>query len=705
MASRSPTVSEPPLLSDGKRMRMNGFVSTSDWVLANVEHKDGKRYCMCLVPEVQVKGILGDPEKMVRCTQSGWSTESSTSTIQKHFEKHGILSPVQKKTLSPSVAPTETVVEMLKRAEAGSSTVGAGVSRNNSFSSKDDTFALAFAMNATHSLSVVDDPYWRTAFGSRLSECSRISNRQTLRAHILDLSQRLEKQREATLRGVVGLQVDGGKDCNGRKIIACCYMHPSTRQSFVHKLLDTLQAALTEDWHRINIVEVVSEIMAGGKVFVQSVTHDNEASQVAGIAAAIRLLLPWIIQFRCGAHSLELLIKYCYELLPGQLHKIPADAASSLVSTIKNNKAIGLALAELQRAANGQARPLVLVQSCNTRKWSADYLVVARVLKLQGFISMLYQNPAYAAVLGEEPDWQLMKNFCKRVFPLYLCEQIIQRDSSNAIHLAFFWKKCCDAVVRLAADVEDVARDLAAQGMDVTQTQSRAAKLRRKVAKRDKAMESCGVLALCHQLWPCSPPPQDWPLMEGQMHDFIARCFPKWIEFRDVLCLPSDCSIERGYLELHVQATQQLSILVSGQDPFVIAARSVFSRNVEEAERMFEVSDDNIQPRPSSEQCRRSKKAGIYWSAVQTYWETFRFRHPHIYFIFDVLSHCCATEAGTERMFSSEKQIHSAIRQAMGPELTEAFIRIRWNFEPIMQFLGIGARAADVHDVDPINYA
>jgi hypothetical protein len=193
--------------------------------------------------------------------------------------------------------------------------------------------------------------------------------------------------------------------------------------------------------------------------------------------------------------------------------------------------------------------------------------------------------------------------------------------------------------------------------------------------------------------------------MEGQMHNFIQRCFPKWIEFRDVLCLPSDCSTERGYLELHVQATQQLSILVSGFDPVVVAARSLFSRSVEEAERMFEVSDNNTQPNPTSEECRRSKRAGFYQSAVQTYWETFRFRFPHIYFIYDVLSHCCATEAGTERMFSSEKQIHSAIRQAMEPELTEAFIRIRWNFEPIMQFLGIGAPAAHVPDAEPINYA
>ena len=160
--------------------------------------------------------------------------------------------------------------------------------------------------------------------------------------------------------------------------------------------------------------------------------------------------------------------------------------------------------------------------------------------------------------------------------------------------------------------------------------------------------------------------------------------------------------MDRGYLDLHVQATQQLSVILSGTDAIANAAKALFTRTAQDAERMFEVADDAVQPQPTSEACRRNKRAGIYSSALQTYWETFRFRFPHIFFIFDVLSHCCATEAGTERMFSSEKQIHSAIRQAMTPDLTEAFLRIRWNFEPLMQFLDLGEPRDFGPDVEPI---
>ncbi len=46
-------------------------------------------------------------------------------------------------------------------------------------------------------------------------------------------------------------------------------------------------------------------------------------------------------------------------------------------------------------------------------------------------------------------------------------------------------------------------------------------------------------------------------------------------------------------------------------------------------------------------------------------------------------------------MFSSEKQIHSAIRQALNLDYTLAVMRIRWNFEPIMQFLNL----RDEHNV------
>ena len=65
------------------------------------------------------------------------------------------------------------------------------------------------------------------------------------------------------------------------------------------------------------------------------------------------------------------------------------------------------------------------------------------------------------------------------------------------------------------------------------------------------------------------------------------------------------------------------------------------------------------------------------------------FSLPSIHFIYRLLSHCCATESGTERMFSSEKQIHNTIRNGLSPNVVRAIIGIRWNYEALM--LGTGA--------------
>ena len=696
-------------------MKMKGFTQTSDWVYANVEHTGpGPKSlrCMIMVPEASVDGVLSpSPSQKVRCTHPGWSSKSSSDTIRQHFETcHNVFSPVKRSSQSVEQASQASILSHLKRARDISAEHPMPSGDKLCFSSKDDCFALAFAMNPTHALEVVDDPYWRVAFGEVMSKCSKIRCRHSLRDYILQFAERLEEHRKKTLIGIVGLQMDAGKDVNSRKLVASAYMHPSTRRSIVHKLLDTELETLTEQWHANHIASTILELMRGGRLFVPSVTLDNESSQNAGLRSAIIALLPWLLHFRCGAHSIELLLKYLFECLPSQLHSDPCNAATQLVSKFRNTKALSQALYELQKVANPNARPLVLVQACRTRKWSADYLVVARVLRLQPFLTTLFQSEAHQAALGEMPDWQLLSAFCKRAFPLYLCEQILQRDSSNAVHLAFFWKRCYAAANAMHDEVTGAVQQFVADGRppeEFTAVSTNMEVLKRKLQKRDDKMRSCKVFDLCSIMWPSVivvPGDTIWQQVQTQLHDFISSCFSKWIEFREVVSLPSSATEQDGYMIFFLQAVRELAVLTSSDDITVTAAKSLFNRDSQLAERMFADHGDNSapQPYPTSESVRRSKKRDIYSSLLQDYWNTFRHSHPHAYFIFNILSHCCATEAGTERMFSSEKQIHSAIRQAMSPDLTEALMRIRWNFEPLMQFLGLRQGRPEENDVEEL---
>jgi hypothetical protein len=317
----------------------------------------------------------------------------------------------------------------------------------------------------------------------------------------------------------------------------------------------------------------------------------------------------------------------------------------------------------------------------------------------------LFQNEAHRELLGEEPNWQLMSAFCKRAFPFYLCEQILQRDSSNAVHLAFFWKKCITAARSIRQEVCDAVEEMIRGGTDRRQLESTSAameKLKRKMDKRDRKMLACKVFHLCGALWPSvvfAPGDPNWVTVETELSAFIHASFRKWVEFRDVVGLPVSCTEQTGHMCLFLHVVREISSLVSSSNATISAAKVLFNREVQEAEVSFQdLGDVDPQPHPTSEQVRRNRKKDVYSSSLDSYWSTFKFSHPHAYFIYHVLSHCCGTEAGTERMFSSEKQIHSAIRQALNLDFTQAVMRIRWNFEPIMEFLNVRQRERNVEE-------
>ena len=58
-----------------------------------------------------------------------------------------------------------------------------------------------------------------------------------------------------------------------------------------------------------------------------------------------------------------------------------------------------------------------------------------------------------------------------------------------------------------------------------------------------------------------------------------------------------------------------------------------------------------------------------------------------------VLSKCSASEAATERFFSSEGAIHNKLRNRLNPDITEA---VCWNQEPIKRLVhSLGSELQD----------
>jgi hypothetical protein len=341
--------------------------------------------------------------------------------------------------------------------------------------------------------------------------------------------------------------------------------------------------------------------------------------------------------------------------------------ARDIVIAIKNCKALLKALFDVQRALDPSKSPLTLSLPGNTRKWSSGYLVICKVLRLQHVIVAVAGRvdlPPLPAV-----DWNGMEVAKNALFEFYLTEQILQRDSSSAVHLSRLW----DLLMRRA---QNSRRDvLLHDGQHVAYV-----KLGEGLRKRQGMMESSGVFFLCLALWP------DAELtLEQHQYAFanlkflIDKQFSKWVEYRDAVGLP------------HAFFTMR-------PDDFLLLARSDLTRHIHCTEDITRAARLRFRDQSTAimERLRGGEKIPrpTKWSDqngkvynVNEYWQAIGGDLPALYFVYRIMSNCCATEAATERVFSLESRIHNTLRNSMSPELLRALMHVRWNYEPVMRVL------------------
>lgn len=215
-------------------------------------------------------------------------------------------------------------------------------------------------------------------------------------------------------------------------------------------------------------------------------------------------------------------------------------------------------------------------------------------------------------------------------------------------------------------------------------------------------MKSCGVFNLCRILWPDPDQvsPAGWNIIIEELKWLVAKQWDKLVELKDVVQLPwEDDDDLNNQSEFVRRCVLDLSQHRSGDIELIQDGRQAFRRAIQSVRREYESAECYAKP--------KSSKSLIWQSNVQAYWSTC----PAIYFVHHLLSHCCAKEAGTERMFSSEKLIHSLIRNQLAPDLVRAMMTIRWNYEAIQQFQGnlvqrdaAGAAGAVGEDVEFVPY-
>ena len=688
-------------LSNGKQHKDNIGCTKAAWVRQFFESvpgsKDKRLRCMVMKPMHANQGLVGSNVAeghqimLVRCEQEYGST-TSTDIWTKHVQSaHGVVIPTRFDENRHEIDTTkQRMLSFAKKHGEYCESPGDKRSRDSK-KVRSDVIVLAHCMNPLIPFECTDDPYFRLAYADAAWKDSSIGSSQSLKNAVLDFYERLQTEQKKTLKGICGFQMDAGKDVKSRKLHASAYMHPSSRRALVWQLTDTNNVELDEAWHHVYITECITQFMSNGKTFVPSLTVDNEASQNAGIMTALETTLPWLLHFRCGNHSIELLLKYLRDKLPAAHCKVPAESANEIVSAIRNHKQTLKSLCDLQIAA-GQ-KVLTLVKSCNTRKWSADYLVAQRLLRLKPFVQALYSNVQHAALLPTQVDWQQLERYVATTFPFYYAEQVLQRDCSNAIHYAHFWVYCRDQAMGICSS-------LLQQQSDLTQTERNDIQVcMRKIEKRDSKVKSCGVLNLCRMLWPDPDHVSTllWNTILSELRWFVHKQWDKWLELREIVQLPCEEDDDCDETEFVRRCTLELSLHRSGELQLIHDSREAFRRAVHRVRAEYESAECFAKP--------KSARSSVWSSHVQAYWSTLRYSCPTIHFVYHLLSHCCATEAGTERMFSSEKMIHSMIRNQLAPELVRAIITIRWNYEALQQFHGtMVERDLSDDDVEYVTY-
>ena len=613
-------------------------------------------------------------QKCALCMDQVWSEKTSASVIEKHFE-HVHCAVWKNRPVKRAPIPNQIpIADAFKGADA-------------SF----DAIVELFIHHPGIPLSLCRSKHFKSVLKTSIN----VTNRK-IREKIIEKDQRYFDQLKERLRGKkVGIQIDGGKGVDGRKIIGVCVV--MERICYCFKIIFVEDGdILTADWYKDLLLTVIAELEALGAIVV-SATLDNEASPNAGMRPVLALK-PYLIHNRCAPHTVELLIEDLQSegtrthprepAIP--LLKFVTENVHNVVTAIRNSKYLSAALNEAQR--NRMAgKVLSLVKPANTRKWSTGFLMLARFCHLYADIAMIEHfmatrdNPELCEVQAKETWVNTQKLLvpsriqCEAVrellYWIYVGEQAMQRDGASVIHASFIVEEIFSALESTSPS-HRVPR-LIQNDMD-----SRRVSLF--IAERRTLLQSSGVYWLSLVLWPKATVYAYEHHLDAnyELETFANKCWSLWQRNRAVLRLPTafhcDLSnqadselkltacINAAQEELTEHLAPNLDITRRHQTSFESrsAAVAVRLRDGDRSVKRGRVVADGVNESDAESYVHVHQ----YWAAVASHL-------PLLSMIARLLLACCASEAGVERLFSKEGFIHTSYRNLLQRDILLALVR------------------------------
>jgi hypothetical protein len=552
---------------------------------------------------------------------------------------------------------------------------------------QEEKLVTAYAINNVP-LSLVDNEEWRAAHDSSLSTgANERMHSKKLRLKIIEHDKKLQATVVDSWRGPVALELDGGKSVSKAKLIAFCVIHAGV--SYLFKIHDTELEELSGDYFDELIQTVVQEIERNSASVVCSITLDNEGAPNLGVKLLLKLM-PWLVHVSCGPHTLELLQAKLFYANPRA--QAVCEAVNNFVKWVRNHKDAQKMAIDLQVAATPGLlvkNALVYKLSGNTRKWAGYFIANARVLELAEVTKAIMR----AFQDAPQVDVELLPHVQTLLFPIYMAEMVLQRDSSGLLHYAwgyFHVLPVAEAVRRsLQAEADEEAETEAAEEPHeagepaVEKAEKRLRSLDKKLAKVAKQFNRCGVLTLCRLLWPSLPPAereQRHAQAEAELVAFVGKRWDLWQRHADKFGLPTQFRARAGG---SVAEKRQL------RDDFITRAKTELTRHLQPdgdvrlAQEYFQRQNQEVADflegkgeKPARElRTEDVYNAGSYYAAVAS-------SLPLLFFIaMKDLNKCAASEASTERVFSAEGVFHNDLTNRTDNDLTQARVRVKWHQE------------------------
>lgn len=236
---------------------------------------------------------------------------------------------------------------------------------------------------------------------------------------------------------------------------------------------------------------------------------------------------------------------------------------------------------------------------------SGGFLVLQRLNRLRKYVEAMHAlHPDEVPTL----EWGTVETVLEVLWPIYLEEMILQRDSSSLIHLSHSFDVVERHLLKFIVGMERRNQP----GDAAT-----AARLRDALDNRMELMRSSGVQMLCSLMWPdpIAMRQENVVLAFAELDIFVRRQFPVWHEKQQLFGMSAMHHL-MSVDEFVGEVRAELTVHITGDNAVIKGAREVFRSATSAFAQSLEATGKVPTPKAPASRGLASSNVRKYWNSV-----------------------------------------------------------------------------------------